>query len=87
MSDSNSLEAAISGFLSSDLLSGETVADDEELLLTDRLDSLGVVRLVAFAEKEFALSIPPSDVILDNMRSITAFCTYLRETHSLTAKA
>lgn len=50
---------------------------DEEILTDGRVDSLGVMRLVAFLESETGLSIPPEDLVLENFASIDAIGSYL----------
>jgi len=59
-------------FVSDTLLDGMTIAPDDELLMTELLDSLSVTRLIAHIEQSFAIKIPAQDVVLDNMRSVSA---------------
>ena len=51
---------------------------DEELLLTGRLDSLGVMRLVAFLEAEGGFEIPPEDVVIEHFGSLAQIDRYLQ---------
>ena len=67
----------IAQFMSDTLLSGANVTHDENLLLTGRLDSLGVMTLVAYLEKQTGQPIPASDVTLENFASIDAMSDYL----------
>jgi acyl carrier protein len=55
----------------------ELLKDDEELLLSGRIDSLGIVRLIAFIEEEFQIHIPPEDVIIENFMTLQAIASYL----------
>lgn len=55
------------------------IADDHPLLETGILNSLGVMRLVAFAEREFQVRIPNADVNARNFSSIRAFAAYIDE--------
>lgn len=50
---------------------------DDDLLLSGLLNSLGVMRLVAFAEKQFERSIPPEDITIDHFATIEAIATYI----------
>jgi acyl carrier protein len=53
----------------------EPFADDESLVLSGRLESLGVVNVITFLEEEFQVSIDPSDFELtkfDSVDSITS---------------
>ena len=67
----------IRGFVVDDLLQGQEVANDENLLLSGMLDSLAVMSLVAFIEKDFAISIPFGDVVIENFQSIDAIVAYV----------
>jgi acyl carrier protein len=67
-------------FLLTELLgeaSSDPVEPDTNLLAGGWLDSMGVVRLVAFIEQQFHLRVPPEDVTLDNFQTLTAISHYL----------
>lgn len=51
--------------------------EHEELLMTGRVDSMGVMRLVSFIDKEFSITIPNEDLVVDNLRSVEAIDEYL----------
>ena len=53
------------------------LADDDDLLSSGILDSLGILQLVAFIEKTFGIRIPDEDVIFDNFQSVSAMTAYL----------
>jgi D-alanine--poly(phosphoribitol) ligase subunit 2 len=55
----------------------ELLNDDEELLLSGRIDSLGIVRLIALIEEDFQIHIPPEDVIIENFMTLQAIASYL----------
>lgn len=50
---------------------------EEDLLLSGTLDSLNVVRLVAWLEKECQISIPAEDVVIENFGSLNQIKQYL----------
>jgi len=77
------LTRSLCAFISDDLLGGMAIAPEDELLLSDLLDSLSVVRLVAHLEESFGITIPPEDVVLDTMQSADAIATYLEEKHAV----
>jgi acyl carrier protein len=54
------------------------VGDDDDLLGTWAIDSVGVMSLVLFVEEEFELAVPPEDVTIENFLSIRAIEAYLR---------
>lgn len=67
----------IRAFVLNDLLSGKPVADDEDLLLGGLVDSLGVMRLVAYLEQRHQVTIPPEDVVIEHFESIDAIAAYM----------
>ncbi|MEL6427716.1 MAG: acyl carrier protein [Planctomycetota bacterium] len=54
-----------------------TLADDEDLLLSETLDSLSVTRLVQHIEERARITVPPEDVTLDNFATLTAIAGYV----------
>lgn len=52
---------------------------DDDLLLTGLVDSLGVMRLVAYIEDTFAVSVHPGDVTIENFRTIADMTRYIQE--------
>jgi len=67
----------IRGYITGTLLGGRDIEDDENLLLSGLIDSLGVMSLVAFLERTFGISIPFDEVILENFMSIDAVDDYV----------
>ncbi len=68
----------VNAFIATELLGGQVaIENDEDLLGHAAIDSLAVVGLVAFLEKEFDVHIPPEDVTIDNFRSVQAISSYL----------
>lgn len=68
-------ETAIQEFLLTDLLFDrnlKTLGVEEPLLERGLLDSMGVLRLVAFCEERFAVTIPDGEVLPENIESIRA---------------
>lgn len=50
---------------------------DDDLLMSGLLNSLGVMRLVAYSEKAFEIKIPPEDITIDHFATIDAIATYV----------
>ncbi|MEO0693220.1 MAG: acyl carrier protein [Pseudomonadota bacterium] len=67
----------IRDFIVAKLLNGRAVGDDENLLLSGLIDSLGVFELIAFLEKSFGLTIPLDEVVLENFTSIDTIDAYV----------
>ena len=65
-------------YIRDDLLNGSVeVSPETDLLKSGLIDSLGIMRLVAFIENEFKTSIPAQDLTLENICSVSAISTYL----------
>jgi len=64
-------------FVGEELLNGEPVEADENLLADGVVDSLGMMRLVVFVEDAFGISIPPEHFTIENFRTIDAIAGYL----------
>lgn len=69
-------------FISEELFAhrnNSSLTEDDDLLTSGRVDSLGIMRLVVFIEEEYRLTIPPEDVTLENFRSVRLISAYLQE--------
>ncbi len=53
------------------------IGDDDDLLLSGLVDSLGVVRLIAFLEEETGVSIPAGEITIENFGTVNAMVAYL----------
>jgi acyl carrier protein len=76
------IEAPIREFIASNLLysnEGFTYADDASLLREGIIDSLGVVELVAFLQKEFGLKVDQSEVRPENFDSVAKLAAFVRQ--------
>ncbi len=57
----------------------ENFTDDEDLLAAG-LDSLGIMRLIMFAEREFGVTLPDTEIEPDMVRSLSALTRWI-ESH------
>lgn len=73
------LKQEIKTFILTDLLSGKggDLEDDDNLLLTGQLDSLGVIRLVGHFEKRLGKKIPPESITVENFRTVSDIARFL----------
>jgi len=71
------MKEKVTRFIIDELLSGKTVGDQDDLLLSGLVDSIGVMRLVAFIEEEAALQVPAEDVTIEHFVNIAAISRYL----------
>lgn len=58
--------------------SPETFGDDDDLLEAG-LDSMGIMRLIMFAEREFGVALPDTDIEPDHVRSLNALEQWIRQ--------
>lgn len=54
-----------------------TFSDDDDLLKTGIVDSMGVMEVLSYLDEEFGVEVPPEDVTEANLGSITAIARYL----------
>jgi acyl carrier protein len=80
---------ALTEFVRNELLHGRkvTLTDDADLLSAGIVDSLGILRLVAFMEQRFGVKVPDEDVVFENFQSIGAMAGYVTGRLGLAAKA
>lgn len=67
-------------FIISELLNGhkpEQLSNDQDLLISGLVDSMGVVRLINFIEGNLNFAVPPEDVTLENFQTIETIASYL----------
>ena len=75
-------------YISKDLLIGQndlTLEADENILTSGLIDSLGIMRMVAFVEDEFGIAIPPEDVTIEQFRTVQHLANYLDQKSLVTA--
>lgn len=56
-----------------------SIEADQDLLLSGLLDSLSVMRLVAWLEAQCQISIPAGDIILEHFGSLNQISNYLKQ--------
>lgn len=71
------MKEKLTRFIIDELLSGMDIGDLDDLLLSGLVDSMGVMRLVAFIEEETGLKVPPEDIVIEHFVNIDAIIRYL----------
>ncbi len=72
------IEATLVRYISEEILEfDEPISRVENLLADDMIDSLGMLRLVAYIEATFDKKIPPADFTIENFRNVEALVSYL----------
>lgn len=76
------IRAALREFIQEKLMSGRAssdVGDDQDLLLSGILDSLGAFSLVFHIEETFGIEVPPQDVTIEHFSTIATIEAYINE--------
>lgn len=75
----NETEQILTTFICSELLEdpGYPLARDDDLLLDEIIDSLGVMRLVEFIEQRSGERVPSSDITVENLATVEVLAAYL----------
>jgi len=55
----------------------EDLTIDDELLASERIDSLGLMRLIAFLGDEFDVTVPYDEILIENFRNVRTIGDYL----------
>jgi acyl carrier protein len=71
------MKEKVTRFIIDDLLSGMDIGEQDDLLLSGLVDSMGVMRLVAFIEEETGLKVSPEDIVIEHFVNIEAIVRYL----------
>jgi len=81
------IESLIVGFIQDELTDGvavDAIDRDENLFASGVVDSVGIVRLIAYLKEQLGVSVPPTDLIPENFRTIRVMATYM---HGLVASS
>lgn len=55
----------------------EELAQDDDLLNSGMIDSMGIMRLIAFIENKYEMKVPPEDMVIENFISVEAIAAYI----------
>jgi acyl carrier protein len=78
MADPAELEHRILAFVRDELVGAQVEVGREDDLLTDLLDSIAVLRLVAWVDEELGTSTRPGDFVIENFQNVAAIARYVR---------
>jgi acyl carrier protein len=72
-------ERPLTDFIRQEILHGRAVplGREDDLLGAGVIDSLGILRMVAFIEEQFGVRVPDEDVVFENFQSIGAMADYV----------
>jgi len=79
-SKGGSMEFLINAHISHELVDkpGFSLKNDTPLLESGILNSLSLLKLVVFLEKQFGVVVPADELVPDNFKTIDVICAYLR---------
>lgn len=63
------------------------VSDEEHLLKSNIIDSLGVFRMIAFLEENFPITIEDTDMVPENFQSIVSVETFVNGKMGVSAES
>ena len=59
-----------------------SLTSEDDLLSSGMIDSVGIMRLIAFIESNFNIKVPPQDMVIENFITVSAICTYIQQSKS-----
>ncbi|WP_340106995.1 acyl carrier protein [Rhodohalobacter sp. 8-1] len=70
----------IKAYILSDIASDAdlSISNDDDLLGSGIVDSMGIMKLVAFIEDEADVKIPPGEIVIENFINLNAIEQYLK---------
>jgi len=74
------IEELVVEFVRNDIV-GEESAEidlDENLLTSGLVDSVGIVRLIAYLKDCLDVTVPPTDLVPDNFRTVRIMAVYMQ---------
>jgi acyl carrier protein len=72
--DKQDIKATVKTFILTEFLPGEdptALTDTTPLMTTGILDSIAVLKVVTFLEKDFGITIEPHEAVVDNLNTIS----------------
>jgi acyl carrier protein len=75
------MESIVNDYVSRELINRQELLplrNDTPLIESGILDSLGLLSLLVFLEKQFNISVDDYEIIPENFNTINAICAYIR---------
>ena len=78
--DEDQLPHVLTDYIAREIVAspGIVLSADDDLLEDSLVNSLGIMRLVAFIEQQFGFAVPAEDVTVENFSTVNAIVDYLR---------
>jgi acyl carrier protein len=75
------VESVVNDYISREIVQDPALlplSNDAPLLEGGILDSLSLLRLVVFLERQFSITVGESDLLPENFNNVNAICAYIR---------
>lgn len=74
-------KAILSDYIKNEIMRNRNAQldENEDLLGAGILDSLGILKLVAYIEDTFGIEVPDAEVVYENFHSLNAMVNYLHQ--------
>lgn len=74
------MESLINAYITRELMAKPefSLTNDTLLIESGILDSLSLLKLVLFLERQFGVVVPAEELVPENLKTIDTICTYLR---------
>jgi acyl carrier protein len=85
-----SIASQVKQFIVTEFIPGgkmEDIADDMDLINTGIIDSLAVLKTVAFIENEFDVSLDPEEIDTDNLKTIAEIAQLIAKKRHVALRA
>lgn len=77
--DTGDIERRIIDFMKVELIEDEiSISREDDLLSGELLDSIAILRLVAFVEDEFSFQIQPADHVIENFQNVGLLAAFVQ---------
>jgi acyl carrier protein len=77
--DKENTTSKIRNFLAQQFPMTKKVGDEEPLLKNGLIDSLGILEVVTFLEKEFGIAISDDELLPENFESVRRLSSFVRQ--------
>jgi len=72
------MKEKINTFIRENLLESDIeLKMEDDLLNTGLVDSIGVVKLIAFIEEEYDIKVPPEEMVIENFVNVDAIYKFI----------
>ena len=72
------MKEKITAYIKDNLLESDIeITEEDDLLNTGLVDSIGVIKLIAYIQEEFGIVVPPEEMVIENFISVSAIDNFL----------